>query len=314
MQENAPLRRHSHYAIGGAARYFCSASSLHELVRAVSFARESGLPLFVLGGGTNVLFGDEGFTGVVVRPAIDFIAAVEAPDGRALVTAGAGASMERLLDFCVERGYGGLEWAGGLPGTVGGAVRGNAGAFGGEIKDVLHEVASIESANPRRIVKRARAECAFGYRTSVFRACAGAEIILAASFMLAPQDPAALRRVIEEKKAWRASRQPLDYPNAGSIFKNVPFASAPPALQADPAFARHVKHDPFPVIPAAYLIDQAGLKGVSCGGAMISQKHPNFIVNAAGAEAAHIKSLIALVKAAVREKFGIELQEEIEYV
>lgn len=314
IEEHVSLKPYSHYTIGGTARYFCRADGLHSLIEAVRFARRKKLPLFILGGGTNVLFKDNGFKGLVIKPDLCFITAVPALPETMALTVGAGVAISDFLDFCVERGFSGFEWAGGLPGTLGGAIRGNAGAFKGEIKDSLVEVVSLVIDGEPRLIKRDCAECVFGYRDSIFKARDGKEIILAATFMLLPGNRTGIRAAIEEKIAWRKNRQPLEYPNVGSIFKNVAWNRTPASIQNNEDIKRHVKNDPFPVIPAACLIDKAGLKGVSCGGAMVSQKHPNFIVNVGGAEEIHVRQLIMLVKAEVKKKFDIDLEEEIVFV
>ena len=313
--EHVPLKGHSHYAIGGVARYFCHADGITALFSAARFAAEKSLPIFILGGGTNVLFADTMFPGLVVKPDIRFMGVSDALPETVALSVGAGTSVHELLELCAERGFSGLEWAGGLPGTVGGAIRGNAGAFGGEMKDSVVDVSSADiNASSPLIVKRDARACAFGYRDSVFKNGARGEIILAATFSLVRAAPRAVRAAISEKIAWRVARQPLDYPNVGSIFKNVSWDSVPDALRRDDELARHVKTDPFPVLPAALLIDRAGMKGVSFGGAMVSQKHPNFIVNACAADAAHVRKLIDLVKHEVHAKFGVVLEEEVESV
>lgn len=313
--ENISLKQYSNYAIGGTARYFCHAKGLHHIAHAVSFARKKKLPLFVVGGGTNILFSDTKFKGLMLKPDIRFISTAHALPETVAVSCGAGVPVSDLLALCSAKGFSGLEWAGGLPGTVGGAVRGNAGAFGGEIKDSIISVASADiTGDTPRIAVRNKDACAFGYRTSVFKELSGKEIILSATFVLSRATPLAVRQVVNEKIAWRTARQPLEYPNVGSIFKNVAWDLVPATLQARDDIKKHIKQDPFPVIPAAFLIDQAGLKGVSCGGAMISQKHPNFIVNACGAEANDVRGLVALIKAKVFNEFGIALHEEIEYI
>ena len=314
ISENVSLKKYSNYAIGGTARYFCHAEGLHHIMHAISFAKEKNVPLFVLGGGTNVLFSDGGFDGLVVKPDIRFISINTALPETVMVTCGAGVPVHDLLTMCTSEGFSGLEWAGGLPGTLGGAIRGNAGAFGGEMKDSVVSVASFDIAGTSPHIKvRDTDACKFGYRNSIFKDLSGKEIVLAATFVLTRATSPAVRHVINEKIAWRASRQPLEYPNVGSIFKNVAWDLVPAAMQSREDIKRHVKTDPFPVIPAAFLIDKVGLKGVSCGGAMVSQKHPNFIVNACGAEAEDVRGLVALVKAKVMDEFGIALHEEIEY-
>ncbi len=313
--ENISLKKYSNYAIGGTARYFCHAEGLYPIAHAVLFARKKKIPVFIVGGGTNILFNDKKFKGLILKPDIRFISAVSALPETVVVSCGAGVLVSDLLALCSAEGFSGLEWAGGLPGTVGGAVRGNAGAFGGEIKDSLISVASVDITNdsPRIAVRDAK-QCAFGYRTSVFKELSGKEIIVSATFVLSRATPSAVRQIVNEKIAWRATRQPLEYPNVGSIFKNVAWDLVPAALQARADIKKHIKQDPFPVIPAAFLIDQAGLKGVSYGGAMISQKHPNFIVNACDAASDDVRGLVSLVKAKVLDEFGIALHEEIEYL
>ena len=315
ISENVSLKKYSNYAIGGTARYFCHAEGLHGITHAVAFAQKKNIPLFILGGGTNILFDDKKFEGLVVKPDIRFISVASALPETVAVTCGAGVLVHDLLTMCATEGFSGLEWAGGLPGTVGGAVRGNAGAFGGEIKDSMRTVASMDISRASPTINvRDISSCAFGYRTSVFKDLAGKELILSATFVLSRASSPIVRHAVNEKIAWRASRQPLEYPNVGSIFKNVLWSAVPAALQAREDIRKHIKQDPFPVIPAAFLIDQAGLKGVSCGGAMVSQKHPNFIVNACDATADDVRALVCLVKAKVLDQFGIALHEEIEYI
>lgn len=304
---NVKLSQFSNYKIGGPARYFFLAQDIDGLRQAVERVKKNRLKTFVLGGGTNLLISDQGFDGLVIKPDLKFI--FQSGD---LVAVGAGASMAQLLDFCRERGLAGLEWAGGLPGTVGGAIICNAGAFKGEIKDSLVEAVSLDMAvNHPQLVRRNNAQCQFVYRDSVFKhgSASGKEIVLFGAFALRPGDKRIIGEAIEEKIAWRKARQPLDYPNVGSIFKNVDWRKIPKKMQEE--FKSHLKTDPFPVLPAATLIDKAGLKGVVFGGALISQKHPNFIVNALGATAADVRQLINLVKGTVKHKFGVELEEEV---
>lgn len=316
FQSSVELRKFSNYKIGGAARHFYVARSVDDLKRASQKAKKENLPLFILGGGTNLLISDKGFEGLVLKPEIKKL---QVSGFKCQV--GSGVLVSDLLDFCIGKGLSGLEWAGGLPGTVGGAIRGNAGAFGGEIKDSIAEVVSLDiSGKVSKIVKRNNKECKFGYRNSIFKmkdsnpsASSGqGEVILEATLALKKGDKKAIRAAIEEKIKYRKERQPLEYPNIGSIFKNVDLKLVPKKIRGD--LAHVVKTDPFPVVPTAYLISECGLKGVSWGGAMISPKHPNFIVNILDAKAEDVKILIKLVKSAVKEKFGIKLEEEVIYV
>lgn len=303
---NVLLSNLSNYRIGGAAEILCRARDRDDVVYAVTRAARENLPIFVLGGGTNLLISDEGVRGMVLKPEMDVLAA----EGT-IVRAGAGVSMAELLECTIARGLSGLEWAGGLPGTVGGAIRGNAGAFGGEIKDAVRTVISLSLCPGKAEKTRTRRSCRFGYRTSVFKE-QGGEVIVEAEFALRRGDRKAIRDAVEEKIRYRRDRHPLEYPNIGSIFKNVDVRSVPPKVFG--AFEKAVKTDPFPVVPVAALIDRAGLKGVSCGGAMISPQHPNFIVNVLHATAADVKTLIALVKFTIKKRFGVALEEEIMYV
>ncbi|MFZ3365153.1 MAG: UDP-N-acetylmuramate dehydrogenase, partial [Candidatus Acidiferrales bacterium] len=201
--------------------------------------------------------------------------------------------------------------SGGLPGTVGGAVRGNAGAFKGEIKD---RIVSVESFDVETLaaVTRGNAACKFGYRSSIFKEKNGREIILRATLNMDGGDARQIAAGIQEKINYRLERHPMEYPNIGSTFKNVDLELVPKIWRN--AFAKVIKIDPFPVVPTAYLISEAGLRGMQHGAAMVSPKHPNFIVNLGGATAADVRFLIAEVKEKVFEKYGIRLEEEIQLV
>ncbi len=308
FQTGIDLKQHSNYKIGGQARHFYVAKNIDGITKAVEKAKKEKLPIFILGGGTNLLINDKGFDGLVLKPEIKKLQV-----SGVKCQVGAGVLISDLLNFCVEKGLSGLEWAGGLPGTVGGAIRGNAGAFGGEIKDSIMEVVSLDifGKTPKNI-KRDNSKCQFGYRNSIFKVNDGKEVVLETTLALKKGDKKAIRAAIEEKIKYRQERQPLEYPNIGSIFKNIDLRLVPKKLHGE--LAHVIKTDPFPVVPTAHLISECGLKGVSWGGAMISPKHPNFIVNVLDAKAEDVKILIKLVKAGVKEKFGIKLEEEIIYV
>lgn len=317
FQNNVLLKNYSNYQIGGPARYFFEAHNLEDILYALDRWRlrnpslkntNYGHGFLILAGGTNLLFNDNGFQGLVLKPSIRFIEG----DGVTL-RVGAGVPITDLLDYCIHNNLSGLEWAGGLPGTLGGAIYGNAGAFGGEIKDIVREVISLDLVSKRPvIIKRDNTECGFGYRTSIWKRNPQKEIILEIVLVLNKGEKKSIRQAVEDKILYRKERQPLEYPNIGSIFKNVnaQILNESQLRQLRPV----IKTDPFPVVPAAYLISEAGLKGVSFGGAMISPKHPNFIVNALGARASDVRSLIQLIKDKVKQTFKIPLEEEIEYI
>lgn len=306
IQENVPLAEHSNYRIGGPARFFCEATNEEDIRGAVMFAREQRVPLFVMGGGTNLLIADEGFKGLVLKPALMQLGV----DGQTM-TVGAGMMVSDMLKFTIEHSLSGLEWAGGLPGTVGGAIRGDAGAFRGEIKD---RIVSVESFDVETLeaIRRGNAECKFGYRSSVFKEKNGREIVLRATLNMDKGDAQKIAAGVQNKINYRLERHPMEYPNIGSTFKNVDLELVPKIWRD--AFAKVIKVDPFPVVPTAFLISEAGLRGTQHGGAMVSPKHPNFIVNLGGATAADVKFLIATVKEKVFEKYAIRLEEEIQLV
>lgn len=320
FQENVTLARYSNYKIGGPARFFFAPKNEKEVLWAVKEAKARRLPIFILGGGTNLLIDNRGFDGLVLRPNL-----LTLKSAGTELTVGAGVSMEELLKFSARKSLSGLEWAGGLPGTLGGAIRGNAGCFGGEVKDVVKSVRSFDTKT-MKIIERPLAKCAFGYRASIFKKKDGREIVLSATLRLKKGDKKEIAAAIQEKIDHRAKNHPLDYPNIGSIFKNVPLAAVHKKGSAEYKKALRegklhfrgshfsIKTDPFPVIYAVKLIAEAGLRGVSSGGAMISAKHPNFIVNVLGAQSSDVKELIALAKFAVKEKFGVELEEEVQIV
>ena len=196
---------------------------------------------------------------------------------------------------------------------MGGAIRGNAGAFMGETKDSIVEVTSLRIGNGEsQIVHRDNKECTFAYRSSVFKTEHPDEIVLEATLQFTPGNRDEIEKAIQEKIEYRKTRHPIDLPNIGSIFKNIDLKDIPEEFQKK--FAHVIKKDPFPVLPTAFLISEAGLKGTRHGGAEISGRHPNFIVNTGNATASDVKYLIALVKKTIKEKFHIDLEEEIVYI
>lgn len=326
FQENVPLKNYSNYKIGGPARLFVEVSSTEEIKETLlPTRRDQNDKVFVLGGGTNVLIGDEGFDGLVIHNKIEGILRLRSGQVE-MVEMGSGVMIKDLLEFCIENSLSGLEWAGGLPGTIGGAVRGNAGAFKGETKDNVLEVRSLDiktesnSAGAKSNLAdaleekiRNNNECSFGYRNSIFKSGEGeGEFITHVVLELTEGDKEEIREKMQQKIDYRNNRHPMDLPNIGSTFKNIPLDSLSSVLQRE--FASFVKTDPFPVVPTAKLLALAGLKGTRVGDAMISEKHPNFIVNLGNAKAEDVKSLIQIAKDAIFEKYKIRLEEEIIYL
>lgn len=305
--QNIPLKKHSNYKIGGPADYFYEFKSKEELTNALNRWKEiepNNKNILILGKGTNILFSDDGYRGLVLKDEISFIE----KEGE-IIKAGSGVLISNLLDYCVQNSLSGLEWAGGLPGTVGGAVRGNAGAFGGETKDNVIETESI-NLETLQIKKRNNSKCLFGYRQSVFKNGDGKnEVILSAKFKLKKGEQKEIKQKTQEKIDYRISKHPLDLPNIGSIFKNIPIDKVPKDILEK--FRSSIKQDPFPVLPVAKLIAASSLIGKIIGGAQISPKHPNFIVNLNNAKSEDVLALIEIVKKEIKEKFNISLEEEV---
>jgi UDP-N-acetylmuramate dehydrogenase len=276
-----PMSRHTSLHIGGPADYFVRVRSEDDLVGAVRVAREAELPTFMLGGGTNVLVADEGIRGVVFENAWNDIevrgTVVDAASGTPLASVAAAAARNGIL---------GLEWMATVPGTVGGAVHGNAGAFGSETASALVD-ARLLDLNGDTWTARVE-ELEYSYRTSALQ---GTPIIcLRARFHGEPGDrPTAVKR-IKEMANERIAKQPLAQPNTGSIFRNPP--------------GDH----------AGRLIEAAGLKGARIGDAMVSEKHANFIVNTGLASASHVRALMRWCQAEVKARFGVDLVPEVELV
>jgi UDP-N-acetylmuramate dehydrogenase len=276
-----PLSRHTSLRIGGPADFFVHVASEDDLRGAVAVARIHELPVFVLGGGTNLLVSDRGIRGVVLQNAWSDAAA----DGE-VVTASSGTPLAHVAAVAARNGIIGLEWMATVPGTVGGAVHGNAGAFGSETADVLVDAELMDldggswTADP--------SELGFAYRTTTLQG--RPTIVLRARFRGSPGDRATAVKRIKEIANERAAKQPLAQPNTGSIFRNPP--------------GDH----------AGRLIEAAGLKGRKVGGAMVSEKHANFIVNTGGARATDVLELMQLCQREVKERFEVDLVPEVERV
>lgn len=314
IRQNVPLKDYSNYKIGGSASYFLEISSKEDLINGLKEWKEisAGFPqekkrIFILGKGTNILISDNGFDGLVIHNNIGGIENSE--EG---LIAGSGVLVSDILNYCIDNSLSGLEWAGGLPGTIGGAVRGNAGAFGGETKDSVKRVDSLDLNNLEELT-RDNQSCLFDYRFSIFKkAKEENEIILKVVLSLKKGNRQLIKKSIQEKIDYRTEKHPIEYPNIGSTFKNIPLQNIPENLKNE--LSQYVKNDPFPVIPVAKLLYLCNLKGKRSGDAMISDKHPNFIVNLGHAKNENIKELIAFAKNEVLQKFNIELEEEIMYL
>lgn len=304
LQKNILLKDYSNYRIGGPAKLFVEVESIDDLKEILRAAQDDNEKIFVLGAGTNLLISDKGFDGLVIHNKIE---GIEWKGNNLIV--GSGVLIKDLLDYCIENSLSGFEWAGGLPGTLGGAVRGNAGAFKGETKDSVVQVESLDLETMEEEVRN-NEECEFGYRNSTFKSGNGAnEFITSVTLKFSNGDLKEIKEKIQQKIDYRVNRHPMNFPSVGSTFKNIPFDLLSPELQKE--FVQFVKTDPFPVVPITKLLALCDLKGRRVGDAMISDKHPNFIVNLGNATAEDVKELIEIAKEAIKEKYGIILEEEI---
>jgi UDP-N-acetylmuramate dehydrogenase len=301
FKENISLSKYTTFKIGGDAKYFFIANNSDELIKAISDAQKKKLNYIVLGGGSNVLVSDVGFDGLVT---------INKNDGiefqKEKVIAGSGTILMNLVHKSIEKGLTGLEWAVGIPGTVGGAVRGNAGAYRGQTSDNISKVEVLR--NGKKIILDKK-DCDFGYRQSIFQT--NNDLILSVELKLKTGDKAESQKKIKELLEDRKNKQPLEFPSAGSVFKNVLIDSN---INLDKLRNLPKEYLEYKKIPAAWLIDSLDIKGKTIGGAQISSKHANFIINTGKATANDVIQLISYIKMQVRDKYDIELQEEVEYV
>lgn len=289
IKTNEMLADHCTYRIGGPARcYFC-ATSEDEVAAGLEVARENNIPFFVLGGGSNVLFSDNGFPGLVLKMENTSIDARDNEDKKTVIV-GAGTPLGQLVKFASDNSLTGMEWAAGIPGTVGGAIRGNAGAFHHEMGESVLKVRALQvTAAGIETGLYQKADCNFAYRDSVFKHDKKL-VIVSAALTFDKGDPEQIKNEMQEYLTKKVTTQPLDHPSAGSVFTN------PPGFFA------------------GKIIEDCGLKGMVVGGAQVSEKHANFIVNRGGATARDVLEIISKIKTAAKEKFGVDLREEIEIV
>ena len=308
MQEHIPLAPYTIYKIGGPARYFTEVRTTEELSRALNFAREKNVPFFVFGGGSNMLIADRGFDGLAIR-----ITGGEVRVEGERVIADAGVMMARAVAVCADAGLTGFEWGIGVPGTIGGSIRGNAGCFGGEMKDMVESVEVLDASNDTRHTLHA-ISCEFSYRDSIFKRHPE-WVIVSATLHLERGDANAIRNCIAEVTRERTAKQDIGTKSCGCIFKNVLWdlcGESKDALCArNPVLSpfRHSTH-----IPASLLLDKAGMKGHAAGRARISHAHANFFINEGGASAEEVRALITHAQNEVFRIFGVRVEEEIQYI
>lgn len=282
VKSDEELKSYVFTQMGGRADILAAPATYEEIQKVVTYARENDIPLTILGNGSNVIIRDGGIRGIVLQTSE--MSGMGIKDN--LLYAQCGAKIIDVSRYALQQELTGLEFACGIPGTVGGALYMNAGAYGGEVKDVLHSALAINKAG--ELVTMQGDECQWGYRKSIF--ASGEYIVLEARFQLKQGDPAAIKASMDELTYMRESKQPLEYPSCGSVFKRPP---------------GHY---------AGQLIQESGLQGTRIGGAEVSRKHAGFIVNADNATASDYIGLIHHVRAAVKDKFGVELETEVEII
>lgn len=316
-QEYAPLSGLLYYGIGGIARHLLVASTLADVLEALDFVQRNRTgPVVVVGLGSNLLFPDGLFDGTVLRIAGSSAGGLlEARPGA--VAAFAGEELDAVVNFGFARGYAGLEWAGGLPGTVGAAVRGNVGAFGGELKDVLESAEVVDTSAEPEILRLGKAELEFAYRSSLVKRRRNL-VVLSATFDLAQPDEPELERARSSYRAnieYRQKNHPMEYPTCGSVFKNIAAKDqVEKVLTVWPDVEPLVNGRWHGKVSMGYTINRLGLAGCRRGSAQISEKHNNFIVNLGGATFSDVYGLIQTVMDSVESTFGFAPEPEVELV
>ena len=287
VRQGESIAAHTSFRIGGPADYYVVPEDSASLMRGIALCRKSNVPFFILGNGTNLLVGDQGFRGVIFHlyKTMDSITCLE-EDGVMYVRAGAGALLSKVGKVVADKGYAGFEFATGIPGTVGGAVMMNAGAYDGEIGAFLsYAIVLDEDGNEKKLMAE---DMDFGYRRSIVMD--KGYIVLEVCLQFEKGDRDAILQRVEELLAKRKKSQPLEYPSAGSTFKR----------------------------PEGYfagkLIQDAGLKGFTVGGAQVSEKHAGFVINTGSATAADVRELIRQVQERVHEQSGVMLEPEVRMI
>lgn len=280
IYKEEPMKKHTTFRVGGNADYFIVPKTIEEVKNVVALCKETDMPYYILGNGSNLLVSDKGYRGVIIQIYKEMNEIRIEGDQ---IKVQAGALLSKIGSAALEAGLTGFEFASGIPGTIGGAVVMNAGAYGGEMKDVLEEVTALTPEGEAIVLRKEELE--LGYRTSII--AKKDYIVLEAKLKLEKGEKDAIKGRMDELKLQRTTKQPLEYPSAGSTFKR----------------------------PEGYfagkLIQDAGLRGFQVGGAQVSEKHCGFVINKDHATAADVWELMCQVRAIVKEKFGVELEPEV---
>lgn len=287
MLMNEPMSAHTTFRVGGPCDYFVSPSETNEILAIIALCKKENVPYYLIGNGSNLLVSDEGFDGVMIHLGNRYAGCeVEETENGAVVTVKAGSSLGAFVRMVSKKGLGDVSWAAGIPGSFGGAVVMNAGAYGGEMKQVLSEVTWLDEAG--EVHTTPASELGLGYRQSIFKHTK--RVVLEGKVALQNQSAEELLAHIEELNTQRKEKQPLEYPSAGSTFKR----------------------------PEGYfagkLIQDSGLRGYQLGGAQVSEKHCGFVINRDHATAADLYNLFQYIKKTVYEQFQVEMELEVELI
>ena len=304
IKNNVPLSHHCSFGIGGPADYFVEASGPLEIAESIEFAEREHIPYFVIGSGTNILFSDAGFRGLIIHLVDGGVSVHDT-----VLHVGAGITLKRITEMARDHALSGMENLAGIPGSLGGAIRGNAGAFGTEIGSL---VKSVKAFNKQTNMVRefTRAECGFMYRGSIFKQQESL-IVLSAELTLTHGDSTIVGRAMEHIIATRESKHSQSAQCAGSFFMNPVVTDEKLREEFTKDTGTVPKDDK---LPAGWLIDHVGLRGKHIGGAKVSNQHPNYLINTGTATAEEVVMLMSLIKRKVRDDLQVQLQEEVQLV
>ena len=303
IRENIALKDLSTFKVGGKAKYVVFADNNDDVIDALRFAQENNLPIGIIGAGCNLLITDDNIDGLILKMNAKNI---EIKD--TLVFAEAGLSLAALTALGHKNNLTGLEWAPSVPSSVGGAIRGNAGAFGGETKDKLKQVRVYREG---QIIDIEATALDFQYRYSGFKAPNNKDIILGGLFELETGDVASSQKQVRDNIIKKNQNQPVGVACSGCIFKNYEGTIDTSLYDKYPDLAKFVENG---IIPSGYLIEKAGLKGISYGGIQVSDKHANYMINTGDGKFEEVMKLIQIVKDKVSQEFGVDIEEEVSYL
>jgi UDP-N-acetylmuramate dehydrogenase len=298
VRSNYSVAKYTTFQIGGPAQFFVEVTETSKLIELLNFLNSEGVSFFILGGGSNTLWRDEPYEGVVIKVQTTGLNILDQS-----IEAEAGVPLSVVMNTALKQSWSGLEWAAGLPGTVGGAVRGNAGAMW---SDTAHSIEKVEVWRDGEVLELQPAECDFGYRTSIFKYTTN-NVVLRAWYKFLPGDKTKMMSEISSYLKARAGKYP-PLPSGGSFFKNIPIDRWKNKEDLPPEFIKIGK------VPAGWIIEKAGLKGLVENGYMVSKEHGNFVVNFNKGTQEDVRKLVEKVKEEVYTKFGVELEPEVNIV